>query len=502
MTSRETQSPSALSVDPPDRDHRTETHGETTRSSRRLAITLGVIVTCQLMVSVDSNVVNIALPQIQSGLNMSAQALAWVFSAYSLAYGGLLLLGGRASDILGRRRMFVWGLSLVVAASILGGIAPNQGLLIAARALQGVGFAFAGPAALSLIAATFAEGPHRTRALSVFSMVTGFGITLGLILGGVLTTLSWRLVFFINVPIGIVTIVLAQLYLVETQRHPAKFDVLGAIVSTLGMVGIVYGLTRASTAGWGDSVAWAAFVAGVVLVAVFVFIERHAAQPIMPLRLLSKRVRAGAYLSFVLLMVSMGGTYILLSLYVQNALGFSSWQAGLAFLPMAVVQFFAARRAVKLIARFGRKPVLITGVILMGLEAIWLTTTTESSNYLTGIVGPFILLGAGLSLAFVTLNMTVLGGLEPRDMGAASGLLQAAQQVGLSLGVAILTTISQSSRHGHAGRDALSHGLSTAVIAAVVACALALVVSIFVIKTASSGQGGSGQSHEPVGGEE
>ncbi|WP_067574832.1 MFS transporter [Nocardia acidivorans] len=476
MTSQETQSDAATAVPPTD----IAAH---TSAQRRLTITLGVIVTCQLMVSVDSNVVNIALPEIQSGLSMSAQALAWVFSAYSLAYGGLLLLGGRASDILGRRPMFIWGLSLVVVASILGGIAPNQGLLIAARALQGVGFAFAGPAALSLIAATFAEGPHRARALAVFSMVTGFGITLGLIVGGVLTTLSWRLVFFINVPIGIVTVLLAQLYLTETQRHPGKFDLLGAILSTAGMVGIVYGLTRASTEGWSDPVSWAAFLAGAVLLAVFVFVERHAERPIVPLRLLGQRVRAGAYLSFVLLMISMGGTYILLSLYVQNALGFSSWQAGLAFLPMAVVQFFAARRAPKLIARFGRKPVLITGVALMGLEAIWLTTTSASSNYLTGILGPFILLGAGLSFAFVTLNMTVLGGLEPRDMGAASGLLQGTQQVGLSLGVAILTTIYQSGQHGEHGREALAHGLATAVIAAVVACALALLVSVFVIKT-------------------
>ncbi|MGW4123924.1 MFS transporter [Nocardia sp. NPDC004711] len=481
MTSPETQSEPTAQAPQPAQAPSPEHRSAAVDSRRRLAITLGVIVTCQLMVSVDSNVVNIALPEIQSGLGMSAQALAWVFSAYSLAYGGLLLLGGRASDILGRRCMFVWGLSLVVIASILGGIAPNQGLLIAARALQGVGFAFAGPAALSLIAATFAEGPHRTRALGVFSMVTGFGITLGLILGGVLTTLSWRLVFFINVPIGIVTVVLAQLYLTETDKHPGRFDLLGAIVSTGGMVGIVYGLTRASTAGWGDALAWTAFAGGLILLAIFVFIERHAEQPIVPLRLLGQRVRAGAYLSFVLLMVSMGGTYILLSLYVQNALAFSSWQAGLAFLPMAVVQFFTARRAPKLIARFRRKPVLVTGVTLMGLEALWLTTTTASSTYLTGILGPFILLGAGLSLAFVTLNITVLGGLQPRDMGAASGLLQATQQIGLSLGVAILTTIYQSSQHSRHGHEALAHGLSTAVIAAVVACAIALLVSVSVM---------------------
>ncbi|MFF0454469.1 MFS transporter [Nocardia africana] len=459
--------------------------------NRRLSTALGVIVTCQLMVAVDSNVVNIALPEIQSGLRMSAQSLAWVFSAYSLAYGGLLLLGGRASDILGRRRMFSWGLGLLVVASNLGGIAPNGGLLIAARALQGVGFAFAGPAALSMIAATFAEGPQRTRALGVFSMVTGLGITLGLIVGGVLTTFSWRLVFFINVPIGIATILLARRYLDETERHRGTFDLLGAIVSTLGMVGIVYALTNV-THGWTAPGTVVPFVAGVVLVAGFVFIERHAEQPIMPLRLLGNRIRAGAYLTFVLLMATMAGTYILLSLYIQDALGFSPLVAGLAFLPMAIVQFAVAKWAPKLIARFGRKQILVTGVILMLAEAVWLTTTTGTSNYLTGVLAPFILLGAGLSLAFVTLNMTVLGGLEPRDMGAASGLLQATQQIGLSLGVGILTTIYQSARSdrersGAGVHEALAHGLSTAVIAAVVFAAAALVISLVVIREPKQG---------------
>ncbi|MGW1738396.1 MFS transporter [Nocardia sp. NPDC001965] len=448
------------------------------------AIILGVIVTCQLMVSVDSNVVNIALPQIRSGLGMSASALAWVFSAYALTYGGLLLLGGRAGDILGRRRMFVWGLGVVVVASVLGGVAPNEALLIAARALQGVGFAFAGPAALSMIAATFEEGPERARALGVFSMVTGFGITLGLIVGGVLTSLSWRLVFFINVPIGLLTIVLALRYLTETERHPAEFDVLGAIVSTLAMVGIVYGPTRASAAGWTDPGTLTSFAAGAVLVVLFVYLERRAAQPIMPLRLLGQQTRAGAYLTFVLLMATMAGTYILLSLHIQDALGFSPLLAGVAFLPMAIVQFAAARTAPKLIARFGRKPVLIAGVGLMLLEAVWLSATTESSNYFTGVLGPFILLGAGLGFAFVTLNLTVLSGLEKSDMGAASGLLQATQQIGLALGVAVLTTIEHTARTGSAepGRTALAHGLSSAVIAAVVFAALALLISLLVIR--------------------
>jgi EmrB/QacA subfamily drug resistance transporter len=465
------------------------------RAKRRLAIMLGVIVTCQLMVSVDSNVVNIALPKIQSGLGFSPTGLAWVFSAYSLAYGGLLLLGGRSSDILGRRRMLIYGLGLVVVASILGGIAPTRGLLIAARALQGVGFAFAGPASLSLIAATFEEGPQRTRALGAYSMVTGLGITIGLILGGLLTTVSWRLVFFVNVPIGLATILLGRPFLIETERHSARFDFLGAITATAGMVGIVYGFTYASTAGWTSAGTLTAFAIGVVLLVGFVFIERRAEQPILPLQLLRQRTRSGAYIAFVLLMVAMAGVYVLLSLFVQDALGFSPLMAGLAFLPMAIVQFFVARSAPKLIPRFGLRPIMITGVVLMLAEALWLTTTSGSSNYFTGLLGPFILLGSGLSLAFVTLNMTVLGGLRRNDMGAASGLLQASQQIGLSLGVAVLTTIYQttlanSQRHPAAGvsrsvltHDALAHSLATAVIAAAVSSAAALLITLLVIRT-------------------
>ncbi|NUS91853.1 MAG: MFS transporter, partial [Nocardia sp.] len=432
----------------------------------------------------DSNVVKIALPEIRSGLGISTPALAWVFSAYALAYGGLLLLGGRAGDILGRRRMLVWGLSLVVAASVLGGIAPNAGLLITARALQGVGFAFAGPAALSMIAVIFDEGPQRARALGVFSMVTGFGITLGLVAGGLLTSLNWRLVFFVNVPIGLVTIVLARRCLAETERRPSEFDVAGALLSTLGTVGIVYGLTRAAAAGWTDPGTLASFAAGAVLIGLFVVAERHAEQPIMPPRLLAQPARAGAYLTFVLLMATMAGTYMLLSIYLQDVLGFGPLRAGIGFLPMALAQFAAARTAPKLIARFGRAPVLIAGVVLMLLEAVWLCTTTGASNYRTGVLGPFVLLGAGLGLAFVTLNLTVLGGLEKRDTGAASGLLQAAQQIGLALGVAVLTTIEHTARTGSAepGRAAAAQGLSGAALAAVGFAALALLIGVAMIR--------------------
>ncbi|MEU7839047.1 MULTISPECIES: MFS transporter [unclassified Nonomuraea] len=455
------------------------------RAARRASIALGVIVTCQLMVALDGNIVNIALPRIQKDLGFSPSGLAWVFSAYSLAFGGLLLLGGKLSDILGRRRMFVAGLTVVVLASLLGGIAFHPGLLIAARAAQGVGFALAAPAALSLLVVTFAEGPERNRALAVFSTVAGLGITLGLILGGLLTTVSWRLVFFVNIPIGIGAVLLARPYLSETPRHPARLDVFGALASTLGMTALVYGFIHASPAGWGDPVTLSSLVAGVVLLGGFVAIEARVKQPILPLRLLAVRPRAGAYGAFLLLLASMGGSYFLLSLFVQDALGFGPLVAGLAFLPMAVAQFLTARNAPKLIMRYGPRPVLLTGAALMVIDSAWLTQVSGETGYFAGLFGPILLLGAGLGLAFVPLNVTVMAGLEPRDTGSASGLLQSLQQMGLSVGVAVLATIYSSVLRDHpAGpvTSAQADGLSTAVVAAVVCAAAALLIALVTIR--------------------
>jgi EmrB/QacA subfamily drug resistance transporter len=460
------------------------------RAARRASIALGVIVTCQLMVALDGNIVNIAVPKIQKDLGFSSAGLAWVFSAFSLAFGGLLLLGGKLSDMLGRRRMFVTGLTLVVLASLLGGIAFDPGVLIAARAAQGVGFAISAPAALSLLVVTFAEGPERNRALGVFSTVAGLGITLGLILGGLLTTASWRLVFFVNVPIGIGTILLSRPYLNETPRHPSPLDLFGALTSALGMTALVYGFIHTSDAGWSDAVTLASFAVGVVLLAAFVAIESRVSRPILPLRLLAVASRSGAYTTFLLLLASMGGSYFLLSLYVQDALGFGPFKAGLAFLPMAVAQFLTARNAPKLIAKYGPRPVLLTGIVLMMVDSGWLTLMTADTGYFAGLFGPLLLLGAGLGLAFVPLNMTVMAGLAPRDTGSASGLLQSLQQIGLSVGVAILATIYSTTLRDHPpgpgtgarARDALADGLSSAVVAAAAFAVAALLIAFITVR--------------------
>lgn len=465
---------------------------------RRLQIALGVIVTCQLMVIIDATIVNIALAKIQSSLHFSASSLAWVQSAYSLAFGGLLLLGGRAGDIFGRLRLFIGGLALFTLASLVAGLAPTAGALVAARAAQGVGAAFAAPASLALLATTFAEGPERQRALGAFSMIAGLGLTLGLILGGLLTTASWRWVFVINVPVGIAVIALARPFLTETPRHPAQFDVTGAIVSTAGMTSLVYGFIRAASDGWSDSLTVVTLAAGVGLLLGLPLIEARAEQPIMPLRLFAERLRAGAYTNMLLMSAAMGSFFFFffLSIFLQKVLDLSPLRTGLAFLPMALVQFGGARTAPKLVARFGPKAITAVGTASALVSAVWLTQLDGASSYPGGVVGPLILLGLGIGLAFMPLNMVILAGLPLRDTGSASDLLQCLQQIGLALGIAVLTTVygtslRNSADHPDAGLDPqvqvqvhheLAHGIATSFIVLVAFIAVAFVVAVFVFK--------------------
>ncbi|KJE20587.1 Major Facilitator Superfamily transporter [Frankia torreyi] len=450
---------------------------------RRMKIALGVIVACQLMVIIDATIVNIALARIQSSLHFSASSLAWVQSAYSLAFGGLLLLGGRAGDVFGRLRLFIGGLALFTLAS-----------LAAARAAQGVGAALAAPASLALLATTFTEGPERRRALGVFSMIAGLGLTLGLILGGLLTTASWRWVFVINVPVGIAVIALARPFLNETPRHPARFDVAGAIVSTAGMTSLVYGFIRAASEGWSDSLTVVTLAVGVVFLLGFLFVEARAEQPIMPLRLFAERLRAGAYTNMLLMSAAMGSFFFFLSIFLQKVLDLSPLRTGLAFLPMALVQFGGARTAPKLVARFGPKTITAVGTASALVSAVWLTRLDGASSYPGGVVGPLILLGLGIGLAFMPLNMVILAGLPPRDTGSASGLLQCLQQIGLAVGIAVLTTVYGTSLRNSADHPDttltpqaqmhhdLAHGIATSFFVLVAFIAVAFVVAVFVFK--------------------
>jgi EmrB/QacA subfamily drug resistance transporter len=405
-------------------------------------ITLTVLAATQLMVVLDITIVNIALPHIQSALKFSTTDLSWVINAYTLTFGGLLLLGGRAGDILGRRRVFVAGVLLFSLASLLGGLANSSAWLLAARSLQGVGGAIASPTALALIATNFKEGPARNRAFGVFSAVAAAGGAIGLLAGGMLTSwLSWRWVFFVNVPIGLLLAFLAPLYINESERHPGHFDLVGAFLSTLGMVSLVFGFIRASEHGWSDSLTLTSFGVAVVLLSYFLLHERTSPQPITPLHLFHSRNRVGSYGLMLCLAATMFSIFFFVTLFVQDILGFSPLRAGFAFLPISIAITVAAQIAARNQVRWGPRPFLTTGSVLVLIGVIWLTQTDVHSSYGAGVLGPTILFGLGMGSIFVPLMLIAVSGVAPQETGAATGVLNATQQVGGSLGLSILVTV-------------------------------------------------------------
>ncbi|GAA0365346.1 MFS transporter [Microbispora corallina] len=444
------------------------------RTHTRLA--LAVVVTCQLMIGLDSTIVTIALPRIQQDVGFSPTGLSWVMNAYLLAFGGLLTLGGRAGDILGRRRVFVAGVLVFTLGSLMGGLATAAWGLLAARAAQGVGAAVAGPSILALIATTFPEGAARNRAISLYSAVTGAGGSIGLILGGLLTdTTSWRWVFFVNVPIGLLVVALAPRFISEPDRHPGRFDVAGAVTVTGGMVSLVYALVTVADAGWREAAP--AFVAAAALLAGFAAVETRARQPIVPPALLADRTRAAAYLVQLLLAAGMFGFFFLMTQFVQLVLGLDPLRAGFAFLPMALTQFAVVRVVPRLLPRFGARAVIVAGTTLSLAGLVWLTRVGPGTGYADGVLGPMLLLGIGGGLSFMPLNATILAGVGPRESGAASGLAQTMVWAGGALGSAVLVTV-----FGTAMRDGtLVGGMAAAFATAAVFAALALAAAALAI---------------------
>jgi EmrB/QacA subfamily drug resistance transporter len=454
-------------------------------------MTLAIVLCAQLMIILDMTVVNIALPSIARGLDFSAPSLSWVLNAYTLTFGGLLLLGGRAGDILGRRRVFMAGILIFTAASLAGGLATDPGWLLAARAIQGAGGAIATPAVLALITASFPEGRERTRALGLYTAVAMGGASLGLVLGGIITEwVSWRWVFFVNVPVGVAVLLAAPRFLGESQRRPGQFDLAGALTSTAGMAALVYGFIRAASDGWHDPVSLGAFGAAIALLGFFVLIESRAAQPITPLRLFASRSRSGSYLARLLLVAGMFGMFFFLTQFVQDILGFSPLQAGLAFVPMTAALFAVSRAAPRLVGHFPPKVLMVSGLLPVVTGMAWLARISPATRYLPGVLGPMLLLGIGMGVVFVPLTMASLAGVRPGDSGAASSMVNVTQQVGGSLGLAILVTVyGTASRnavlggrlHGDAlaqARRAVVHGMASAFGAATVfdACALLVVI--------------------------
>jgi EmrB/QacA subfamily drug resistance transporter len=460
--------------------------------ARRPGVVLAVILITQLMVILDGTVVNIAMPKIQQALDFSPSSLSWVQNAYALAFGGLLLLGARAGDLLGRRRVFITGVSVFTTASLLGGLAPSAELLLAARVLQGIGGAIAAPAALTLLMLTFREGPERLKALGLYSLVSSGGASVGLVVGGMLTDwVSWRWGLFINVPIGIGLVLAARQVLSETPPETGKFDVAGALTSTLGITSLVYGFIRVAEVGWTSPEVLGAFAAGLVLLVAFVLIERRVSHPIVPLRLFGNRDRVAAYLTMLLVVGTMFGMFFFLTQYMQGVLGFSPLAAGLAFLPLTGLLFTSSRVVPRLLGRIDGGRLMVTGSITVLLGMLWLTRATIDTSYLSGVVGPLLLFGLGAGMIFIPLTGRALAGVQPQDAGAASGMLNVLQQVGGALGLGILVTIfGTASRNSTASaanpvehaREVLTDGVHAAFIGSAIYAALTLAVIVLGVR--------------------
>jgi EmrB/QacA subfamily drug resistance transporter len=476
----------------------------TARRRGRPGLALIIMLSAQLMIILDMTVVNIALPHIQAGLHFSAASLSWVLNAYTLTFGGLLLLGGRAGDILGRRRVFLAGIAVFTLSSLAGGLATAGWELLAARALQGVGGALASPAVLALVVGSFAEGRERTRALGIYSAVAMGGASLGLVLGGVITEwASWRWVLFVNVPVGILVLIVTPLFVTESARQPGRFDLAGAVTSTAGMTALVYGFIRAASSGWGDRMSVAAFGAAVVLLGAFLVTESQARQPITPLRLFAHLGRGGSYLARLLLVAGMFGMFFFLTQFVQDVLGLSPLAAGFAFLPMTLAVFGVSRLAPRLIPRFGATRLMLAGMLPVIAGMAWLAQVSAGTTYLAGVLGPLLLIGIGMGIVFVPLTMVSLAGVAPEDSGAASSMVNVMQQVGGSLGLAILVTVfgtayRAAARHPLPGvsrltaaHDLLIHGVAAAFTVATIFDVCVLLVILVSTRTLSGKAAGA-----------
>jgi EmrB/QacA subfamily drug resistance transporter len=448
-----------LSATPQDSAVEATTTRVTSRSSaqlddrgqpRRLGLALLVIATAQLMVVLDATIVNVALPHIQDALHFSGSNLEWVVNAYTLAFGGLLLLGGRSGDLLGRRRIFLFGIALFTAASLAGGLATSQAWLLGARVLQGIGGAFAAPTSLSLIAVTFPEGKERNRAMGVYAAMSISGAAVGLIAGGLLVNyLDWRWVLFVNVPIGLLVLLLAPRVLGESARQRGNFDLPGAITGSLGLGALVYGLSNAATDSrgighWGDTKVIVSLVAAAVLLVAFGFIEARSKHALVPVRVLRSRDRSGAYLISLCIGTALFGMFFFMTIFTQTVWGYSPLKSGIAFLPMVATIMIASAVSSQLVARVGARPLMIAGPAIMAGGMIWLSLLSEHSNYVNGVLGPTMLVALGMGLTFVPLSLVALAKVRDNDTGVASSLMNAGQQVGGSIGLAVLGTVAWS----------------------------------------------------------
>ncbi len=401
----------------------------------------------QFMVVLDASIVNVALPTIGRALSFSQSSLPWILNAYVLTFGGFLLLGGRMADLLGRRKMFISGLLLFAAASLVGGFAQSEGWLIAARAVQGLGGALLSPAALSIITTTFRDGAERNTALGVWGAVAGSAGAVGVLLGGVLTQWAgWEWVLWVNVPIGLAAAAIAPSLIGESRSESAtrSFDVAGAISVTAGLSLLAYALLDTNSAGWGSAQTIGLIAASAVLIGAFVVIELRSRAPLVPFWIFRFGSVTGANVVGLLLGASLFSMFLFLTLYMQQVLGYSAIKTGFSYLPLALTIVFTAGLASQLVTRIGFKPVLMTGMASLTAGLIWFGQISVGGSYLGDVLGPSLLAGAGLGLAFVPITIAAVAGIQEREAGLASGLINTSQQIGGALGLAVLAAIADS----------------------------------------------------------
>ena len=404
---------------------------------------LALVCAAQFMVVLDVAIVNVALPSIQVDLDFSQENLQWVVSAYALTYGGFLLLGGRAADLLGRRSVFMGGLALFTLASLACGLAQSESWLIAARAIQGLGAAVVSPATLSVITDLFDEGAERNRALGIWGAIGAVGAAAGVLMGGVLTSsLGWEWIFFVNVPVGAIVFALSRSLLPKPRRiaeRLADFDVPGAVAVTGSLVLLVYAIVRANDEGWGSARTLLEFLASAVLMAGFVAIELNTARPLVRLGFFRNRTPTGANVVGLLMGASLFAMFFLLSLYMQQVLDYSALQAGVAYLAIALTTIFTAGLAAQLVTRVGVRPILTAGMAIATVGLLYFTQVSVHGHYWSDLLPGFLVTAFGLGFSFVPMSIAALEGVEEREAGLASGLLNTSQQIGGALGVAIIT---------------------------------------------------------------
>ena len=408
----------------------------------RAAAGIALVLVAQLMLILDATVVNVALPHIDADLGFGPASLSWVLNSYTLAFGGLLLLGGRLGDVLGRRRMFLVGVAAFTVASLVAGLATTPAVLVAARAAQGVGAAMAAPGVLALLTTSAPDDAARNRGLALFGAVSSGGMSIGLLLGGFLTDVgSWRWTMFINVPVGLVVLLLTRRLLDETPRRPGRFDVVGAVTATGAAVSVVWALIGAPEHGWTSVRTLGGFVVGLVLLAVLTWTERRVAHPMIRPELLRNGRRVGALTMMALVVGGQLSMFFLAVQLIEGELGFGPMASGLAFLPLTLGIFGMSRVTPRLLARFGATPMLLTGAVGLAASFAWLSSVSAADGYWSGVFGPMLVNGLSAGLVFMPITATVLAGVDPAHAGSASGLLQTFQQLGGAIGLAVIVSV-------------------------------------------------------------